>query len=70
MGESGGASSISKPYFLLEICNKIILRTAASFCVRTTGQQLKTIPWSVHVHYTTRRRDIPRRIEGMNRREW
>ena len=33
---------------------------------RTT---IKTIPWSVHVHYTTRRRDIPWRIGGMNRRE-
>ena len=41
---SGGASSISKPNFLLEICDKIILRTATSFCARTTGRQLKQYP--------------------------
>lgn len=62
MEESAGASWISKPYFLQEICNKIIRRTAASFCFLTTGRQLKQYP-GVYMFIT-------QPSEGHSKKDW
>lgn len=49
-----------------EICRKFV---QDGFSIRAAGGTIKTMPLNVDAHYTDGAKDIPRRIEGMNRCE-